>query len=115
MIVHLCYTLDVLCGDDGRLASVLVQDDTAQMNDAVTNDDVQPAGAPVGLLDRLNNAITDVIVIGRWIGNLARKTCYRLKQIGTADPPDDFVASEHRQPLDMSPLPEGRNPHPRPI
>ena len=38
--MHLCYTLDVLCDDDGRLPSVLVQNDTAQMNDAVANDDV---------------------------------------------------------------------------
>jgi len=38
-----------------------------------------------------------------------RKTGHRLKQIGTADHADDFVASEHRQPLDMSPLHEVGN------
>ena len=109
MIMHVYDTLNVLCSDNSCLAGVFLQNNAAQMNDAVLSDDIQTAGAPVGFLDRMNNAITDVIVVGRWIGNMARKTRHRLKEIGGGDHPNDTVAANHGQSFDVVPFHEVRD------
>jgi hypothetical protein len=55
-------------------------------------------------LDCMNNAIADVVVVGRCIRDLAGKTGHCLKQIGAADHADDFVSAEDWQPFGICPL-----------
>ena len=79
--MHLSYAFHVFCSDDGCLAGTLVCNDITQMNDAIANDDVQTNGRPVGLLHRVNNAISNVVIIGGRIRDVARQARYRLQQI----------------------------------
>ena len=45
------------------------------MNDAVADDDAEALGIPVLLAERIDDAATNVIVVGCGIGDLAGKAC----------------------------------------
>ena len=59
------------------LLRTLVGNDAAQMHDAVADDDAEALGTPVLLDERIDDAATNVIVVGCRIGDLAGKACDR--------------------------------------
>src|ERR1700732_3677277 len=79
---------------------MLFGDDAAQMDDAVAHDDAEAERTPVVLLKRVDDSVTNVIVVGGWVGNLAGQARYCLQKIGARYDADDLVAARHRKPLD---------------
>jgi hypothetical protein len=61
MVVNFPDAGDVRRGDDGGLPRTLLGDDAAEMDDAVAHDDIEAERAPVVVLDRGNDAATDVM------------------------------------------------------
>ena len=66
--MHLHDAFDILRSDDGGPARLLLSDDAAQVDDTVANDYAQAEGAPVVLLDRNDDTIANIVVVGGWIG-----------------------------------------------
>ena len=93
--MHLLDAFDILRSDDGGPARLLLSDDAAQVDDTVANDYAQAEGAPVVLLDRIDDAIANMVVVGGWIGHLPGKARYGLEQIGASYHANDLVAAEH--------------------
>ena len=62
--MHLHDAFDILRSDDGGPARLLLSDDAAQVDDTVANDYAHAEGAPVVLLDRIDDAIANMVVVG---------------------------------------------------
>ena len=83
MVVNLLHSSDILRRNNGGLPSTLLSDDPAQMNEPIPHDDTQPERAPVVLLEGIDDAVADVVIVGGGIGDLAGKACHSLEQVGT--------------------------------
>ena len=92
--MHLHDAFDILRSDDGGPARLLLSDDAAQVDDTVANDYAQAEGAPVVPLDRIDDTIADIVVVGGWIGHLPSKARYGLEQIGASALRADFTAAD---------------------
>src|SRR5450759_2492150 len=71
------------------------------MDDAVAHDDAEAEWTPVVLRQRIDNAVTDVIVVGGRIEDFSGNSRDRLQQVGALHYPDDLVSACHRQPFDV--------------
>jgi len=71
--VDLLHPGDVFRADHGSLPRTLVGDDAAQMHDDVADDDAEAIGTPVVLAERIDDAVTNVIVVGCGSGIMAGK------------------------------------------
>src|ERR1700682_4806645 len=71
------------------------------MDDAFAHDDAEAERTPVILLQCIENAVANVIIVGGRIGDLAGETGYRLQQVGARHDADDLVSAYHRQTLDV--------------
>src|ERR1700694_4071655 len=101
MVVDVLHSSDILRGDDRGLPRTFFGNNAAQMDDAVAHDDVQAERAPVLLLECIDDAIADVVVVGGRVWNLAGQARYCLQKIGARDDADDVVSAHHRQTLDV--------------
>ena len=72
-----------------------------KMHDAVAHDDAEAERAPVVLLERIDDAVANVVVVGGRIGDVAGEARDRLQQVGARHDADELVAAHHRQPLDV--------------
>src|SRR5262245_43285213 len=79
VVVQLLYAINVLVYNYRRLTLTLIGDDTSQMHDAVSDDDVETERAPILFLQRRDHPVADVVVISGRIGDIACKTCHRLQ------------------------------------
>ena len=62
--MHLHDAFDILRSDDGGPARLLLSDDAAQVDDTVANDYAQAEGAPVVLIDSIDDAIENMSAVG---------------------------------------------------
>src|ERR1700727_1364988 len=99
MVVDLGHSRNALRRDDSGLPRAFVGNDAAQMNDSVTHDDAEAEWTPVLLLNRIDDAVANVVVVGGRIGNLAGEACDRLQQVGARNDADELVAAHHGQSL----------------
>src|SRR5665213_684139 len=74
------------------------------MNNAMTDNDPQPKGSPIGCFDRCYDTVANVVVIGCGVWNIARQAGDGLQQVGSRHDADDLIASHHRQTLDTMSL-----------
>ena len=101
MVVDPVHPGHVFRGDDSCLPRPFVGNDTAEMDDAVADDDAEALRTPVVLAERIDGAITDVVIIGSGIRDVAGQTRHRLQQVGARYDADDAVPAHHRQALDV--------------
>src|SRR5581483_611874 len=101
MVVHLFHALDIFRGDHRRLSRALLGDDATQVNDTVLDNDGEAERAPVVLLHRSDNALADVIVVSRRIGDVTGEAGDSLQQVGPRHDADDLAVANDRQPLDV--------------
>src|ERR1700679_3545529 len=71
------------------------------MNTAVAHDNAEAEWPPLGFLDRGDDTVANMIVIGGRIRYLAREFCHGLKEVGAGDDPDKPISAQHRQTLDV--------------
>src|ERR1700686_2380734 len=71
------------------------------MNITVTHDDAEPKWPPVSLLDRCDDMVANVIVIGSRIRDLSCEFCNSLKEIGARYNPDKPISAHDRQTLHL--------------
>src|SRR6266702_1163092 len=107
MIVDLLHARDVLRTDNGRLPRPFIGDDAAEMDDTVAYHDIETERTPIVLLQRIENATTDVVVVGSRIGNLTGEARDRLQQIRARNESDELFTAQHRQSLDSIFLHQG--------
>ena len=72
--MHLHDAFDIFRRDDSRLAPLHIGENAAQVDDPVTDDDAEAERTPLLLLHRLDDAIADMVIIGRWIGHVPGET-----------------------------------------
>ena len=88
MIVNFPDTGNILRCNDRSLPRTLIGNHAAEMNIPVTHDDAESKWRPVVFLDRADDMVANMIVIGSRIRDLSREFCNRLKQIGARHDPD---------------------------
>jgi hypothetical protein len=99
MVMYLDDAFDVLGGDDSGLTSLFVDEDAAEVSDPIADNDIEAERTPILLHHRMEDAVADVVVIGRRIGHMPAKGSDGLKHIGARDDADDRFAAHHRQAL----------------
>jgi hypothetical protein len=72
MIVNFRDARHVLSCDDGCLSRPFVEDDAAKVHDAVAHGDAECRWPPISFLDRREDAITDMVIVGGRIRDIAR-------------------------------------------
>src|ERR1700691_4505917 len=101
MIVNFLDARNILRRNNRRLPGFFVGDHTAEMNIAVTYKDAESEGCPIRFLDACDYMISNVIVVGSRIRNVAREFRNGLKQIGARYDSDKLIPAHHWQPLDI--------------
>lgn len=79
MVVDLLYAGNVLRNDNGRLPRPFLSDNAAEMDDAIAHHDIDAERTPVLLLEHIEDAAANMIVVSSRIGDFAGNACYRLQ------------------------------------
>src|ERR1700738_938213 len=101
MIVNLLDAGNTLRRNNRCLPRSLIGDHTAEMNITVMHDDAEPEWPPVSFLDRCDDVVANMIVIGSRIRALACEFCNSLKEIGARYDPDKLISALDRQTLEV--------------
>ncbi|KTT92328.1 hypothetical protein NS44R_14655, partial [Mammaliicoccus sciuri] len=100
MIVHFLDAGSILRGDDSGLPGPFVHDDAPEVHHAVVDRDLQTERTPIRRIERAHDAVVDVLVVRRGVGNLVSDGRYCPQQIGTCNKAYEPPVAHHRQPLD---------------
>ena len=82
MVVNFLYSDNIFGGHDGCLPRPLFGYDTTQVDDTVAHRDAEAEGAPGVLLERIDNASANMVIVSGRVGNFARQAGDGLKEIG---------------------------------
>ena len=93
MIVNCPDSRNVLGRDDCGLPRPLVEDDAAKVHYALTHGDAERSWPPIAFLDRREDAIADMVIVGSWIRHIASKIYDGLKQVGARHYPDQLLSA----------------------
>jgi hypothetical protein len=101
MVVHFFHASDIFRSDNGNLPRVLIGNDAVQMDDTAAHHDVQAKWTPIVLLQAIDDAAANVVVVSGRIGDVAGEARDRLQQVGARNDADERLASHNRQALDI--------------
>ena len=82
MVMNFLYPGNIFGGHDGCLPQPLFGYDAAQVDDTVAHRDAEAERAPSVLLERIDNAVPNMVVVSGRVGNFARQAGDGLKEIG---------------------------------
>src|SRR5689334_21289493 len=101
MVVHFFYASDIFRSDNGSLPRVLIGYDAVQMDDTVAHYHVQAKRTPIVLLQAIDDAAANVVVVSGRIGDIAGEARDRLQQVGARNDADERLTTHHWQALEV--------------